>query len=150
MYKFDGSDNSLIRRRINENLLTVKDESQDVKHLLKLSLQTADPLKYDRGSRSITDAYGDLDFYSLYTSRKDLLRTAIILATSRNTVARDNLMDVVSLRLGKIKSKDYKYMANLIYLKDPIIVEKVNTYLSRKLSGFYEMYRKYYAEFYGF
>lgn len=144
MYRFDGTDSSLIRTRINENLLKVKDESADVRKLLKLSLHTTgdDSLK-------TTHAFGDIDFCSRCTSRKDLLRTAIILATSRNTEASENLMDVIATRLGTIKDKDYRYIASLICNKDKVVVERINNLLSFKLNGYFDMHCKYYKQYYG-
>lgn len=140
---------SLIRTRINENLLKVKDESSDVKSMLSLGVQSSNIGAHHDASTHI-DILNNIDIYSRHTSRHDLLRTAIILATSRNTLAQENLIDVVRLRLGKIKDKDYKFVADLIYLKNPIIVDKVNKYLCLNLPGYDEMYRKYYKQYYAF
>jgi hypothetical protein len=89
-----------------------------------------------------------MNIQTLYTSRKDLLRTCIILATSRNTVAQENLIDVISARLGRIKDKDYHYIAELIHLKDAKIVERVNDFLSYYLIGYDEMHKKYRKNYY--
>lgn len=148
MYKFDGTDAGLIRNRINENLLNVSQESENIKNLLKLSLQTVDLPHPSTDSTFENDAYHNIDFCSRCTSRKDLLRIAIILATSRNTVASENLIHIVSNRLGTIKDKDYRYIANLIFLKDKRIVDRVNKFLSHKLKGFFNMHCKYYKEYY--
>lgn len=147
MYTFD-SNNSLIRTRINENLLKVKNESQDVKSLLSLSVQSA---KTDGRFTKTTaiEMLNDINLHSRSTSRHDLLRTAIILATSRNTQAQENLIEVIRFRIGKVKDKDYKFIADLIYLKDPKIVERVNDFLSYYLQGFEDMHKKYYKQYYG-
>lgn len=144
----DTKRESLIRTRINENLLKVKTESGDVKSLLSLSLQSS-KTKTEYNTIEHNPFYADMSVYSYKTNRKDLLRTCIILATSRNTIAQENLIEVISTRLGKIKEKDYKYIANLISLKDPYIVEKVNDFLSYHLNGYHEQHRKYYNQYYG-
>ena len=148
MNKFD-KDTSLIRTRINDNLLKVKDESSEVKNMLSLGLQSTNHDRCKYNSNSFDEVFGDINMYSYYTYRSDLLRTSIILATSRNTEAQENIMNVIRIRLGKIRDKDYKYIANLIYLKNPIIVDKVNDYLCRNLVGFEEMHHKYYKKYYG-
>jgi hypothetical protein len=139
---------NLIRTRINENLLKVKDESSEVKTLLSLGVQSTnvDKCKYD--TNSFNEVFNDINMYSYYTSRSDLLRTSILLATSRNTDAQQNIMNVIRIRLGKIRDKDYKFIANLIYLKNPVIVDKVNTYLCYNLEGFEEMHNKYFKRYY--
>jgi len=136
------------RTRINENLLKVKHENRDVKTLLSLGLQTTKPATNDHNSDSSTTDC--LNYNTLRTSRKDLLRTCILLATSRNTQAQENLMGVIRIRLGKIKEKDYKYIAELIYLKDPTIVEKVNNFLCFNLEGYRELHKKFYKDYYEF
>ena len=148
MSNFDVT-SSLINRRINDNLLKVKDENSDVKRLLSVGTHSAKAYIND-DLCSYNDALNDIDVYSRCTSRVDLLRTCIILATSRNSEARNNLMEVIRIRLGRIKDKDYKYIANLIHLKDPKIVERVNNYLSHNLKDYYTLYRKYYKQYYGF
>ena len=135
----------LIRNRINENLLKVKDEPAEVKSLLSLGVQTSKV-----GHEQYGHIQHDLLTSARFTSRKDLLNTCILIATSRNTVAQENIMDVVRIRLGRIKDKDYRYIANLIYLKENAIVDRVNAYLSRNLVGFSEMHKKYGKEYYGF
>ncbi len=138
---------SLIRNRINDNLLKVQDESREVKSLLSLGVQSAKS-NDDKCIDYHYNIHHDLNLSATFTSRKDLLRTCILLATSRNTVAQENLMDVISIKLGRIKDKDYRYIANLIYLKDVRIVNRVNNYLSLNLEGFSEMHKKYGKEFY--
>lgn len=145
----DTNRESLIRTRINENLLKVKNESSDVKRLLSTSLQSA-KTKSELNDISHNPFYADMDIYSRHTNRKDLLRTCVILGTSRNTTAQENLIDVIKLRLGRIKEKDYKYITDLISAKDPYIVEKVNDFLCFHLDGYREHYRKFYNQHYGF
>lgn len=140
----------LIRNRINDNLLKVRDESSEVKSLLSLGVQTTKPNNSKYAPNDDFSIFHDLNLAATCTSRKELLRTCILLATSRNTVAQENLMDVICLKLGRIKGKDYRYIANLIYLKDARIVETVNNYLSQNLEGFNEMHKKYCHEYYGF
>ena len=142
-------DQRFIRNRINENLLKVAGESTSVKSLLNLSVQTARPGHDKYGPNSRYDVYQDMNLCASCTSRKDLLRTCILLATSRNTVAQENLMDVISIRLGRIKDKDYQYIASLIYLKDTNIVDRVNDYLTYNLSGYEDMHKKYGSKYYG-
>ena len=142
MNKFNKQD--LLRNRINNNLLKVNDESSQVKTVLSLGLQTSKPTVDN------FTAFKELDFVARRTEREDLLRICILLATSRNTVAQENLMDVISIKLGRIKDKDYKNIADLIYLKDSQTVDKVNEYLSNKLEGFSEMHRKYHKTYYAF
>ncbi|MBQ7797938.1 MAG: hypothetical protein IJ371_02320 [Clostridia bacterium] len=137
----------LIRTRINENLLKVNEQSCQVKSMLKLGLQTSNPVQHEVPT-SIYDVLSNLDSMSYYTSRDNLLRTAIILGTSRNTIAQENIMNVIRERLGKIKDKDYLFIANLISLKDPVIVDKVNAYLCQNLEGFSELHKKYYNKYY--
>jgi len=139
---------SLIRTRINENLLKVKNETPNVKSLLSLSLQRAQ-VKHEYSPAS-SDSLNDLNLAARFTCRKDLLRTSILLATSRNTAAQENLIHVISKKLGKIKDKDYLYIAELIHLKNPEIVERVNDFLSYYLEGFEQMHKKYINKFYAF
>ncbi|MBQ8522877.1 MAG: hypothetical protein IJ458_04410 [Clostridia bacterium] len=148
MDKFE-LDSSLIKRRINDNLLKVKDESKEVKSLLSLGVQSTNPdrCKYDESN--FDEVFGDINMYSYYTSRNDLLRTAIILGTSRNTQAQQNIMEVIRIRIGKVRDKDYKFIADLISLKNPIIVDKVNTYLCHNLEGYSELHSKYFKKYYG-
>ncbi len=140
---------SFIRNRINENLLKVNNESRYIKRLLNTSVQTSKSHKDKYGQDFRHSLFHDLNLYATYTSREDLLRTCIILATSRNTVAQENLMDVIKLKLGRIKEKDYIYIAKLIYLKDTKTVEHVNDYLSFYLEGFEDCHKKLYKKFYG-
>ena len=133
----------LINRRINDNLLKVENESSQVKSLLSLGVNTSSD-----NSQLVEDSLNDMDVYSRHTTRNDLLRTAIILGTSRNTYARENIMNVIRIRLGKIKDKDYKFVADLIYLKNPIIVDRVNNYLCHNLIGFSELHSKYFKKYY--
>ena len=149
MYKFD-SNSSLIRSRINDNLLKVSDESSDVKSLLSLSVQSANTERSRCTPTSAIEVLNDINLHSRSTSRHDLLRTAIILATSRNTQAQENLIEVIRFRIGKVKDKDYKFIADLISLKNPKIVERVNDFLSYYLQGFEDMHKKYYKQYYGF
>ncbi len=146
MNKFD--DSNLIKRRINENLLKVKDESSEVKSLLSLGLQSTNPDRCKYDSSSFNEVFSDINMYSYYSSRRDLLRTAIILGTSRNTQAQENIMSVIRIRLGKIRDKDYIFIADLISLKNPVIVDKVNAYLCQNLEGFEEMHNKYFKQYY--
>ena len=107
----DTTSTNLLRQRINENLLKVKNESSQVKGLLSLDVQSARQNEYSYNSaHSVND---ELHTHARFTKRKDLLRTSILLATSRNTEAQQNLVDVISLRLGRIKDKDYKYIAEI-------------------------------------
>ena len=138
---------SLIRNRINDNLLKVQEESSEVKSLLSLGVQSSKS-NDDKCPDFHHSIHHDLNLSATCTSRKDLLRTCILLATSRNTVAQENLMDVISIKLGRIKDKDYRYIANLVYLKDVQIVNRVNNYLSQNLEGFSEMHKKYGKEYY--
>lgn len=133
----------LINRRINDNLLKVEDESSQVKSLLSLGVNTSSD-----NSQLVEDSLNDMDVYSRHTTRNDLLRTAIILGTSRNTYARENIMNVLRIRLGKIKDKDYKFIADLIYMKNPQLVERVNNYLCQNLVGFSELHGKYFKKYY--
>ena len=139
----------LLRSRINENLLPVKDENGKVKSLLSLAINSSKAIQ-NNDYASYNDAINDINLYSRRTDRKDLLRACITLGTSRNTEAQENLISVLRIRLGKIREKDYKYIANLISVKDPHIVEKVNKYLCFNLEGYHELHRKFYAEYYGF
>lgn len=147
MDKFEQKE-SLIRRRINQNLLKVKNESHEVKALLSLGVQTSKPRRDKYGVTTFYDIYKDLNLCASCTSRKDLLRVCILLATSRNTIAQENIIDVVSIKLGKIKDKDYKYIADLIHLKDARIVEHINDFLCYYLDGFADLHKKYYKQFY--
>ena len=148
MDKFNQSE-SLIRTRINQNLLKVKNESHEVKSLLSLGVQTSKPHRDKYGVKTFYDIYKDLDLCANCTCRKDLLRVCILLATSRNTIAQENIIDVVSTKLGRINDKDYKYIAELIHLKDSMIVEHVNDFLSYYLDGFADLHKKYYNQYYG-
>ena len=138
------------RTRINQNLLKVKQESKNVKSLLSLGVQSSLPKTETRSTSSTSPVIDDICYNSRRTSRKDLLRTCILLATSRNTQAQENLINVIRIRLDKIKEKDYKYIADLIYLKDPIIVEKVNAFLCFNLEGYMELHKKFYKHYYTF
>ncbi|MFQ6724371.1 MAG: hypothetical protein ACLRFE_03465 [Clostridia bacterium] len=140
-----NTDNRLIRNRINENLLKVKNESPKVKSLLSLSVQSSS-INNCEYTNSIL---GDINLASRTTTRTDLLRTVIILATSRNTIAQENLMEVLRIRIGKINDKDYKFIANLISLKNPHIVDKVNNFLCRNLNGYADLHNKYFYKYYG-
>ena len=140
---------SLIRRRINDNLLKVKNESSDVKSLLSLGLQTTKSYNDTVEINFHSSAFQDLNLCATFTSRKDLLRACILLATSRNTMAQENILEVIRIKLGKIKDKDYKYIAQLIHLKDPRIVDHVNDFLCYHLNGFVEMHKKYGNHYYG-
>ena len=139
----------LIRSRINENLLPVKDEHGKVKSLLSIAVNSAKSIQ-NNDFTSYQNDLNDIDLYSRHTKRSDLLRTCIILGTSRNTEAQENLISVMRVRLGKIKEKDYREVAKLISHKDPMLVEKVNNFLSAKLVGYAELHRKFYNEYYGF
>lgn len=134
---------TLLRNRINNNVLKVKDEPSEVKSILSLGLQSA---KHDADFSIVHD----LNLAASCTSRKELLHVSMLLATSRNTVAQENIMNVISIKLGRIKDKDYKYIANLIYLKDDETVLRVNNYLSNNLEGFDEMHKKYRKNYYAF
>lgn len=148
MDKF-GQNESLIRTRINQNLIKVKNESHEVKSLLSLGVQTSKPRRDKYGVDTFYDIYKDLDLCASCTNRKDLLRVCILLATSRNTIAQENIIDVISVKLGKIKDKDYKYIADIIHLKDATIVEHINDFLSYYLDGFETLHKKYYNHYYG-
>ncbi len=144
-----NSEERLIRTRINNNLLKVEKENRSIKHLLKLAIESANPDKCRYDYNSFNEIYHDINVYSRCTDRKDLLRTCILLATSRNNLAQENLIDVIRLRLGRITDKDYKYIANIIYLKDPAIVEQVNDFLGYYLDNYTDLHRKYYKKYYG-
>lgn len=140
--------NYLIRTRINENLLKVENENYEIKTLLNLAVQSSNPKKYDRGSRSKNDVLFDMEMLSSYTKRKDLLRTAILLGTSRNIKAQQNLINIIRTRLGKIKEDDFEYITKLIYLKDQSIVDKVNAFLCKNLIDYELQYNKFYNKYY--
>lgn len=139
---------SFIRNRINNNLLQVKDESRDVKSLLSLAVQTSKPNKYKHDPHGFNQICYDMFIHTKHTDRKNLLRTCILLATSRNTVAQENLIEVISKHLGKIKEKDYIYVAELIYLKDSKIVEQINDFLGYYLEGYTDLHNKHGAQYY--
>ena len=140
---------SFIRNRINENLLKVKNENTNVKALLSTAVEASKP-EYDLDILNLNSIYDGMVNTCRRTKREDLLRTCIILGTSRNTQAQENLICVLRAHLGKIKEKDYKYIADLIYLKDSAIVEKINNFLCYNLYGYNELHKKYYKNYYGF
>ena len=127
----------LLRNRVNNNLLKVNDESSEVKTILSIGLQTSKP------TTDNFNVFNELNFAAACTKRKELLRLCVLLTTSRNTVAQENIMDVIRIKLGRIKDKDYKYIADLICLKDTETVDKANDYLSNNLEGFSELHKKY-------
>ena len=144
------SNQSLIRNRINENLLKVKNEAPEVKRLLSIGVQSS-KIKYDKyGASCCRSVLGDMDNYARYTSRTDLLRTCILLATSRNTTAQENLIHVISIKLGKIREKDYKYIATLLCTKPTAIVDRVNDFLGYYLEGYTDLHNKYGSKYYEF
>ena len=139
---------SLIRRRINENLLKVEDESSQVKSLLSLAVESSHISKY--GSFLEPNNICK-EIYKLcrHTKRNDLLRACVILGTSRNKLARKNLIKPIRSQLGTIRKKDYITIAELIYLKDNETVEKVNKFLCKNLDGYSYWHDQLYQTYYG-
>jgi len=148
--RINDSAPSLIRNRINNNLLKVKDQPSEVKSLLSLAVQTSKPEKYKHDYVGFNQINFDMIKQTGRTNRYDLLSTCIILATSRNTTAQENLIEVIGKHLGKLKDKDYKYIAEQICLKDSKTVAQVNDFLSYYLDGYAELHKKYIDKYYAF
>ena len=148
--RINNVETSLIRTRINSNLLKVKNESSEVKSLLSLAVQTSKPENFKHDPQSFNQICYDMYTHTSRTDRKKLLRTCILLATSRNTIAQENLIEVISKHIGKIKDKDYLFIANLISLKDAREVELVNDFLGYYLDGYTELHNKYCSKYYPF
>ena len=127
-------------RRINNNVFKVGDESSNVKSLLSLSVQSANP---NRDVTSLTHINYDMDVCSRHTKRKDLIRTAILLATSRNTDAQENLIEIVSARIGRIRDKEFVQISKMLSVKPDKIEEQVNNFLCLHINGYEELYNKY-------
>ena len=143
---------SLFRTRINENLLKVSEESSDVKSLLSLGVLSSKSGKNKRGKNLSQCVIDELNasMYKNHIKRKDLLRTCILLGTSRNTKAQQNLIEIISKRLGEIHEDDYKFIAKLIYLNDDEVVSKVNKFLCSHIIGYQALHHKFYNDYYGF
>ena len=128
----DFSKKYLLHNHVSTNLLKVNDENSEVK-TISIGLQTSKP---DIDNFNV---FNELNFAAACTKRQELLRLCVLLTTSRNTVAQENIMDVIRIKLGRIKDKDYKYIADLICLKDNETVDN----LSNNLEGFSELHKKY-------
>jgi len=151
--------NGLIKTRINENILKVKDESENVKNMLSLantqSKASAFPRKWIGGVINLPVSHADELEYEMYIrtgkiSRNELLHIAMLLATSRNISAQQRLIGFVAERLGVISAQDYHEMAIYIYNQPENIVNKVNKFLSDNLKGYKELHSKNYAYYYVF
>lgn len=145
---------TLIGRRINENLLKIKNEDSEVKSLLSLAVQTSKPQNYTNDAVGFNQISFDMSKQTRNANEYNLLRTCITLATSRNTTAQENLMEVIDRclisRYGQIKKRHYEYIANLISLKDPQVVSKVNDFLCENLAGYAELHAKLGNKYYAF
>ncbi len=153
----------MIRTRINNNLIEVKNakpehknkftnnECNNVKRILHAGLETTKPYWQTRGSRSKRTPEQELAILIEFgsSSRKDLLRVAVLLGTSRNEEVRDTIMKHLKQSLGFIDENDYKYITEMIYKKDPIIVDQVNQYLCNNFRGFKHWHEVYFDKYYG-
>ena len=143
--------------RSDNNILKVKDESEDVRALLNMAVtysrMNENPYKVDKKTYlSINhkqDIYREVSNKAFSVSRNDLLRLAIILATSRNITAQTMLMNEVSLKIRSIGVKDYRYMAKIISKQNDSIAEEINKFLSEHLRNFKKYHYKYFNDYYG-
>ncbi len=133
-------------RRVNNNVFKVEGESAKVKSLLSLAVQSAKP---EHDTISLTHINYDMDVCSRHTKRKDLVRTAVLLATSRNTTAQENLIQIVSTRLGRIRDKEFHEISKLLSLKSDDLTQQINTFLCLNIDGYEELYNKYNPTYYG-
>jgi hypothetical protein len=133
-------------RRVNNNIFKVQDENSRVKSLLSLAVQSAKP-KHD--TDSLAHINYDMKVCSKHTKRKDLIRTALLLATSRNTSAQENLINVVSDKIGRIRDKEFHEISKLLSVKPDSIAQQINQFLCLHINGYSELYNKYSHKYYG-
>ena len=95
-------------------------------------------------------AVTDIDLSTCCNSRQDLLRTSILLATSKSTEAQQNIINVISQKLGKIKEKDYKFIADLVLANGRISTSQLHSFLCDHIEGYQKLHKKLYKEYYGY
>ena len=133
-------------RRVNNNVFKVEDESSKVKSLLSLAVQSSKPV---HDTISLTHINHDMDVCSRHTKRKDLVRIAVLLATSRNTTAQENLIEIVRTRLGRIRDKEFHEISKVLSLKSDDLTQQINAFLCLNIDGYEELYDKYNPKYYG-
>lgn len=125
------------RRRVNNNIFKVEDE----KHLPETFAE--------QNCKPTHEASFHVHISSHRAKRKDLISTALTIATSCTTVAQENIMDTISVRLGKIKDKEYRQIAKELSLKEDEIAEQINEFLCFYINGYEALHNKYCPKYYG-
>ncbi len=142
---------NMVRRYGNRNAINVKNESERNKRLLKEIVYYSN-LDADNDNEVIEKcvALCNLEDELYNTSREDLLHLAVLSATTVNDKARRIIIDNVSMKLGKIKNKDFNTILSMLKkCKDPTLVLRVHDYLSQNLQGYNAVYEKYYVAKFG-
>lgn len=147
-------------RPSRRNAIKEGEQSQEVRALLSMAKSytraserviEVSPGKYTSQKADIEAEVAKLVFIMSQnkSGREDLLRTAIICATTKNEEAQEILMSNISRRLGTITQEDYDYIAmTLIKCEDRNIIEDVNMFLSKHLKGFEQLHMHNYACYY--
>ena len=137
--------NNMISRYNKRNAINVKGESERNKRLLKEIVHYVD-LDVDNDNEVFQKCIElcNVEDELCKSSREDLLHLAILSATTVNDKARRVLIDNISMKLGRIKNKDFNTVLSLLKpCKDRMLVVKVHDYLSEHLEGYADMYDKY-------
>lgn len=134
-------------RRVNNNIFKVGNENVKVKSLLSLAVQSS---KSNHDTDSLAHINYDINMCSKHTKRKDLIRTALLLATSRNTTAQENLIQVISDKIGRIRNKEFHEISKLLSVKPDNVAKQINGFLCLNIVGYKELYDKYNYKYYGF
>lgn len=144
--------NSMISRYNKRNAINVKNESERNKRLLKEVVYYSN-LDVDDDNEVMDKCITlcNLEDELCNSNREDLLHLAILSATTVNDKARRVIIDNVSMKLGRIKNKDFNTVLTLLKpCKDNMLRLQVHEYLSQNLEGYGDLYNKYCMERYGF
>lgn len=80
-------------------------------------------------------------------NRDDLINTAISLATSCTTVAHENIMDTINIRLKKLKNKEYLSIDKKLSEMATEEAEQINDFLCSYINGYEALYNKHHPRF---
>lgn len=134
-------------RRINSNIFKVEDESPNVKSLLSMAVSAS---KLNCKTDKYKQLCYDISFQSRHTKRRDLIRTLLLLATSRNESAKTILIEIINLRIGAIKEKEYIAIAKVLRKKEDCLANHINEFLCYNVNGYNELHNKHYIKMYEF
>ena len=147
-------------RPSRRNAIKVGEQFQEVRALLSMAKSytraselviEVSPGKYTSQKADIEAEVAKLVFIMSQnkSGREDLLRTAIICATTKNEEAQHLLMSNISRQLGTITQEDYDYIAMaLMKCGDRTLVFHANNFLSQHLKGFEQLHMHNYACYY--